>query len=638
MKRYFRYYLILVMMTTVAYGQSTPIQISGDVWFEKTLDTVDGRVSQGLATDGVYWYFSAKDGLYKADANYNMLIAKDGSQNPIPDSLLAQDYHHIGDIAYYEGHIYAPIEDYSYEKPIIAIYDADSLNYTGYKAQVPQAHFPWIAVDYQTGYFYSSEFSDVNELFIYDPEQDFALIGTLSLDTTVDRIQGGAILDGFVYLSCDNGDYVYSVGITTGAVQAIIQVWSLPEMEGIEAYPLDSGLLHFVAEIGLSENMFYHYDKRLEYDIRMNMIASVETTMTFLGNLVPMAQLQNTGTNTGQNIVVTCTIDTAGIEIYRDLQVISDIAGSDELNISFAEWAPPSLKSYKFTFYCEMNNDLDTSNDTLHYTVTGINTIDDFDSDAAKWDLGANWELTLGRNYTWGVASTPRLYQNNMDVTLPCLQSFDLSGFNDTDSVIISVWTRYWLQENHDFCYLEASGDGNNWQQIGDYSGVQDEWMQNIHSLNNFFGSGNEDVQIRFHLISDSTETDKGIYIDDVAIYAYKKNITQVKENIANTLPATIHLFQNYPNPFNNETVIEYKTPDRFGSNHVVLEIYNTLGQSVRTLINENRQSGSNRFIWDGRSNAGKNVSSGIYFYQIRNRIISGTIELSSVKKMIYAK
>ena len=78
------------MMMTVAYGQSTPIQILGDVWFEKTLDTVDGRVSQGLATDGVYWYFSAKDGLYKSDENYNMLIEKDGSQNPIPDSLLAQ--------------------------------------------------------------------------------------------------------------------------------------------------------------------------------------------------------------------------------------------------------------------------------------------------------------------------------------------------------------------------------------------------------------------------------------------------------------------------------------------------------------------------------------------------------------------
>ena len=108
-------------------------QTVNDIWFQKTLEWVDGRFSQGLATDGVFWYFSAKGGLYKTDTNYNMLIQKDGSQNPIPDFLQNQDYHHIGDIAYFEGELYAPVEDRSYLKPIIVIYDTDSFQFDSIK-------------------------------------------------------------------------------------------------------------------------------------------------------------------------------------------------------------------------------------------------------------------------------------------------------------------------------------------------------------------------------------------------------------------------------------------------------------------------------------------------------------------------
>ena len=189
---------------------SDPLQTSvlDNDWFEKSKDQVDERFSQGVATDGVFWYFSSKGGLYKTDANFNMLIEKDGLQNPIPQSLRDQGYDHIGDIAYFEGKIYAPIEDISYDKPIIGIYDSDSLNFTGEFVQVPQSHMPWIAVDTRTGYFYSSEFDSVNKLFVYDPEQNFALIDEVQLDTTLSRVQGGAFQGDSLYLACDNGDYV----------------------------------------------------------------------------------------------------------------------------------------------------------------------------------------------------------------------------------------------------------------------------------------------------------------------------------------------------------------------------------------------------------------------------------------------
>ncbi len=54
---------------------SDPLQTSvlDDGWFEKSRDQVDERFSQGVATDGISWYFSSRGGLYKTDASFNML-------------------------------------------------------------------------------------------------------------------------------------------------------------------------------------------------------------------------------------------------------------------------------------------------------------------------------------------------------------------------------------------------------------------------------------------------------------------------------------------------------------------------------------------------------------------------------------
>lgn len=78
--------------------------------------------------------------------------------------------------------------------------------------------------------------------------------------------------------------------------------------------------------------------------------------------------------------------------------------------------------------------------------------------------------------------------------------------------------------------------------------------------------------------------------------------------------PLSFELYQNYPNPFNNETRIPFylsKAAD------VKLEIFNVLGQRVKTLINGRRDPGENVIAWDGRSEGGYRVSSGIYFYRL---------------------
>ena len=74
-------------------------------------------------------------------------------------------------------------------------------------------------------------------------------------------------------------------------------------------------------------------------------------------------------------------------------------------------------------------------------------------------------------------------------------------------------------------------------------------------------------------------------------------------------------LDQNYPNPFNPSTTINYSIQE---SGNVIIKIYDSLGKQIRILVNETKNSGEYRTIWDGRDDNGKKVSSGVYFYQIQ--------------------
>ena len=81
------------------------------------------------------------------------------------------------------------------------------------------------------------------------------------------------------------------------------------------------------------------------------------------------------------------------------------------------------------------------------------------------------------------------------------------------------------------------------------------------------------------------------------------------------TTPTEFALLQNFPNPFNPDTTIGYELAE---SADVTLQIYNVVGQVVRTLIAAEPQSvGRYQVRWDGMDDRGTPVSSGIYFYQL---------------------
>ncbi|MGH7454474.1 MAG: FlgD immunoglobulin-like domain containing protein, partial [bacterium] len=80
-------------------------------------------------------------------------------------------------------------------------------------------------------------------------------------------------------------------------------------------------------------------------------------------------------------------------------------------------------------------------------------------------------------------------------------------------------------------------------------------------------------------------------------------------------LPRETKLDHPYPNPANPASTIQYTlhVPSR-----VKIEIYNTLGQKVRTLLDEDKPAGVLHLTWDGRNDQGITVASGMYIVRLR--------------------
>jgi hypothetical protein len=116
--------------------------------------------------------------------------------------------------------------------------------------------------------------------------------------------------------------------------------------------------------------------------------------------------------------------------------------------------------------------------------------------------------------------------------------------------------------------------------------------------------------------------------VSDTSTFKTSQNISGAKNT--NVIPTSYSLEQNYPNPFNPNTKIQFGLPK---TSIVSLEIYNSIGQRVRTLVsNESLDAGIWSFVWDGKNDAGMSVSTGMYFYRLT------TQNFVKTRKMILMK
>jgi hypothetical protein len=109
-----------------------------------------------------------------------------------------------------------------------------------------------------------------------------------------------------------------------------------------------------------------------------------------------------------------------------------------------------------------------------------------------------------------------------------------------------------------------------------------------------------------------------------LTIDASAVNVEELK-----VIPESFALHANYPNPFNPTTTISYDLPKR---SQVTLGIYDILGKKIKTLLNQSQDAGKRIAIWDGTDNLGRQVSAGVYLYQIQAGAFTQTRKMLLLK------
>jgi outer membrane protein assembly factor BamB len=223
--------------------------------------------SQDVTTDGESFYFSARWSLTKTTLDGKTEMAM--NINAIPQEL-KDNYGsaHIGGISYYNGKIYAAIEDSKvWQYPIVALFDAETLAYTGeyhiLSAELQKNGLPWIAVDAVNGTFYAAQRDNSPALIVYDLDT-FELVKTVPLSIPVHKIQGGEMYKGLLYAATqDDTQAVYSINPVTGAVSKCFDQ-NLPEggeAEGLTMLDTPDGAVFHTLDLGpmfINAN-FRHY-------------------------------------------------------------------------------------------------------------------------------------------------------------------------------------------------------------------------------------------------------------------------------------------------------------------------------------------------------------------------------------------
>ena len=140
---------------------------------------------------------------------------------------------------------------------------------------------------------------------------------------------------------------------------------------------------------------------------------------------------------------------------------------------------------------------------------------DDMESGIAPWKFQSPWGLTetsANSTSTSWTDSPSGSYANNANASLQI--AINLS---QAQMPVLEYWQHYTFRVNTDYGYVEVStNDGANWTRVSFVTGISGGWVNEKVDLSEYAGQAS--VLIRFRLVSNSSLTSDGWYIDDVSI------------------------------------------------------------------------------------------------------------------------
>lgn len=277
---------------------------------------------------------------------------------------------------------------------------------------------------------------------------------------------------------------------------------------------------------------------------------------------------------------------------------------------------------------------------------------DDFEGGSSGWTHGGQedeWELgfpifgptkSFSGGNCWGT-DLDNSYENNAD----CWLQSPLIDLSNYACAYLSFWLWNWVEDKnqglvYDPLWLDVSTNDTTYYPLCSHiGGVNDDpvipdvggWTMIALDLTKYIGNT---VQIRFRFESDPDDVQPGSYIDDFRVYGRKSGVSAIQAEKKNTYPQAFGLSQNYPNPFNSVTHIDYTLPVQ-GEAHLV--VYNTLGERICTLVEENKPAGKYMIRWNGFDKHGNPIASGMYFYRLQVAT-EGNIVFNQTKKLVLLK
>ena len=248
--------------------------------------------------------------------------------------------------------------------------------------------------------------------------------------------------------------------------------------------------------------------------------------------------------------------------------LMDEIANSDELNDLY--------QAHMDSLKANQNNFTDPVTSSLYFEEIENIPIEDIINEISSISQIQN---ISSETY---LSSDHNLLSINGDITL--------ETNNDSDSL--------WLAMNSNLNNVLASLDEINWNGYNTVNG----WFSNPE-----LNTNNQWV----YRLDFQCKTSNDLFVtDDVS-------------------PKVFALHQNFPNPFNPVTTLRYDLPEQATVNII---IYDMLGRQVRTLVNQTQEAGFKSVLWNATNDHGKQVSAGVYLYQIQ----SG--EFVQTKKMVLLK